>query len=73
VQATGYPPPAKLTAGQLLGSHLWHTENGHSVLLCTGQEKDEYLVAVRFAADRIPPNVLEEVPAEKLGKTPQGL
>jgi hypothetical protein len=72
VQATGYPPAEDLTVGQLLGSHLWHTENGHSILLCTGQEKGEYLVAVRFAANKIPPNVLQEVPAENLEETLRG-
>ncbi|HBM79040.1 MAG TPA: hypothetical protein DD438_13100 [Verrucomicrobiales bacterium] len=72
VQATGYPPPEELTGGKLLGSHLWHTENGHSILLCTGQEKGEYLVAVRFAANKIPPNVLLEVPAEKTEEASRG-
>lgn len=72
VQATRYPPREELTGGQLLGSHLWHTENGHSILLCTGQEKDNYLVAVRFSADRIPPNVLPELPAETPADPPPG-
>ena len=72
VQATRYPPREELTDGQLLGSHLWHTENGHSILLCTGQEKDKYLVAVRFSADRIPPNVLPELPAETPAAPPPG-
>lgn len=65
LQASLYPSREELSDGQLLGSHLWHTADEHSILLCTGQAKDEYLVAVRFAAEKIPPKVLEEVPAEK--------
>ena len=65
LQASRYPSREELSDGQLLGSHLWHTAEEHSILLCTGQAKDEYLVAVRFAAEKIPPKVLEEVPAEK--------
>ena len=65
LQASLYPSREELSDGQLLGSHLWHTADEHSILLCTGQAKDKYLVAVRFAAEKIPPKVLEEVPAEK--------
>ena len=71
-QTTGYPPSEDLTSGQLLGSHLWHTKNSHSILLCTGQNKDEYLVAIRFSANKISPNALEEVPAKKPAKQPVG-
>ena len=65
IQATSYPSPEQLSDGQLLGSHLWHTPDGPSILLCTGQVRGEYLVAVRFTAETISPKFLEEIPAEK--------
>jgi hypothetical protein len=52
-QHASYPAQADLQDGLLLGSHLWHTEDNHSVLLCTGQEADQYLVAVRITATYI--------------------
>ncbi len=52
-QHAPYPAQADLQDGLLLGSHLWHTEDNHSVLLCTGQESDKYLVAVRITATYI--------------------
>ena len=39
----------------MLGSHLWYTEDNHSVILCTGQERDKYIVAVRFTSEHITP------------------
>ena len=46
----------------LLGSHLWHTEDRHSVLLCAGQEGNGYLVAVRITADFIAPTAPSAAP-----------
>lgn len=59
VQTTGYPPRAELQDGKLLGSHLWHTPDRHSILLCTGREGADYLVSIRFSEELIPPNRLE--------------
>ena len=70
VQATSYPSREELSDGRLLGSHLWHTPDGPSILLCTGQAKGEYLVTVRFTAETISPKVLEEIPAEKSERPP---
>ena len=67
VQATGYPPQQELGEGKLLGSHLWHTADRRSILLCTGQEGAGYLVSIRFSAELIPPNVLTE---DKLEPSP---
>lgn len=68
VQTTGYPARAELQDGKLLGSHLWHTPDRHSILLCTGREGAGYLVSIRFSEELIPPNRLEgadeQVPAD---------
>ncbi|MDA0766116.1 MAG: hypothetical protein O3A92_04760, partial [Verrucomicrobia bacterium] len=50
IQEAPYPAHNELQDGLLLGSHLWYTEDGHSVILCTGQERDKYLVAVRITS-----------------------
>jgi hypothetical protein len=55
IQQAPYPEPGELQDGLLLGSHLWYTEDGHSVILCTGQERDKYLVAVRITSEHIVP------------------
>ena len=60
VQTTGYPPQEELQEGNLLGSHLWHTPDKHSILLCTGREGADYLVAIRFRVELIPPNRLRD-------------
>ena len=60
VQTTGYPPQEELQEGDLLGSHLWHTPDKHSILLCTGREGADYLVAIRFRVELIPPNRLRD-------------
>ena len=60
VQTTEYPPRQELEEGRLLGSHLWHTPDRHSILLSTGREGAGYLVSIRFSAELIPPNVLTE-------------
>ncbi|HJM64615.1 MAG: hypothetical protein CMN05_15170 [Roseibacillus sp.] len=60
VQTTGYPPQEDLQEGKLLGSHLWHTPDKHSILLCTGREGAGYLVSIRFSAELIPPNRLRD-------------
>ncbi len=70
VQTTGYPPQEELQEGKLLGSHLWHTPDKHSILLSTGREGAGYLVSIRFSAALIPPNRLLETPEE--AKAPSG-
>jgi hypothetical protein len=60
VQTTGYPLQEELQEGNLLGSHLWHTPDKHSILLCTGREGADYLVAIRFRVELIPPNRLRD-------------
>jgi len=55
IQEAPYPAHNELQDGLLLGSHLWYTEDGHSVILCTGQERDKYLVAVRITSEHIVP------------------
>ncbi|MED5417489.1 MAG: hypothetical protein VYA27_02245, partial [Verrucomicrobiota bacterium] len=70
VQTTGYPPQEKLQEGKLLGSHLWHTPDKHSILLSTGREGAGYLVSIRFSAALIPPNRLLETQEE--AKAPSG-
>ena len=37
-QAAEFPESKDLQDGLILGSHLWYTEEGHSVILGTGQE-----------------------------------
>lgn len=59
LQDAPYPDSADLQDGLILGSHLWHTDEKHSVLLGTGQEGAAYSVVVRFTSDQIEPNPLE--------------
>lgn len=59
VQGAPYPNSADLQDGLILGSHLWRTEDGHSVLLGTGQEGTSYSVVVRITSDRIEANPIE--------------
>ena len=54
-QGAGYPALADLQDGLILGSHLWYTEDGHSVILGTGQERDSYNVVVRITSELIRP------------------
>lgn len=56
VQGAPYPSSNDLQDGLILGSHLWRTEDGHSVLLGTSQEGAEYSVIVRITSDRIEAN-----------------
>ncbi len=58
-QAAPYPDSADLQDGLILGSHLWYTENGHSVLLGTGQEGRDYSIVVRITSDRIAANPVQ--------------
>lgn len=55
VQAAGFPGVDELQDGAILGSHLWYTEEGHSVILGTGQEGSGYNVVVRITSERIRP------------------
>ncbi|MGC6466184.1 MAG: hypothetical protein ACON38_14195 [Akkermansiaceae bacterium] len=55
-----YPDSDDLQDGLILNSHLWRTDEGHSVLLGTGQEGEQYSVSVRITVDRIEPVPLEK-------------
>lgn len=55
VQGADFPEVAELQDGAILGSHLWYTEEGHSVILGTGQEGLNYNVIVRITSERIRP------------------
>ena len=59
LQASNYPNKNELQDGLILGSHLWRTEAGHSVLLGTGQTGTEYSVIVRITTDKIATNPTE--------------
>lgn len=50
-----YPHIDELDDGLVLGSHLWHTQNGHSVILGTGQDGRRYSVVVRITSEYIKP------------------
>lgn len=54
-QAAGFPDVNDLQDGLILGSHLWYTEEGHSVILGTGQEGRGFNVVVRITSERIKP------------------
>jgi hypothetical protein len=56
VQGAPYPNSADLQDGLILGSHLWRTEDEHSVLLGTGQDGNLYSVVVRITNERIKAN-----------------
>lgn len=58
VQATTIPMPDELKNGELLGTHLWHLEKRHSVLLTVGKDGATFVVAIRRAAELIPPNAI---------------
>lgn len=60
INAAPYPNSDELEDGTVLNSHLWHTEDGHSVLLGTGQERKQYSVNVRMTAERIQPRAIPE-------------
>lgn len=73
LQAAGFPELTELQDGAILGSHLWYTEEGHSVILGTGQEGTGYNVVVRITSDRIRPVPLptKSAPAQKGGPLPK--
>lgn len=54
-QAAEFPRANELQDGAILGSHLWYTEEGHSVILGTGQEGAGFNVVVRITSERIRP------------------
>ena len=56
VQGAPYPNSADLQDGLILGSHLWRTEEGHSVLLGTGQDGNLYSVVVRITNELLKVN-----------------
>ncbi|GHC66061.1 hypothetical protein GCM10007100_37340 [Roseibacillus persicicus] len=53
-----YPEQKELQDGLMLASHLWRTNDGHSVLLGTSQAQSNYTVSVRFTTKRIQPVVI---------------
>ena len=55
IQAAHFPKAGELQDGAILGAHLWYTEEGHSVILGTGQEGLRYNVIVRITSERIRP------------------
>ncbi len=55
VQGSGFPDLKDLQDGLILGSHLWYTDEGHSVILGTGQEGQGYNVVVRITSEHIRP------------------
>ena len=59
LQSAPYPKAENLQDGLILGSHLWRSENDHSVLLGTGQEGKNYSVIVRITSELIEPTPAE--------------
>ncbi len=59
VQGAPYPNSDELQDGLVLCSHLWRTDEGHSVILGTGQERTKYSVVVRITSERIEPVTTE--------------
>lgn len=55
LQTSSFPSAQKLEDGAILSSHLWHTAEGNSVLMGTGQEKGKYGVTVRITTAKIEP------------------
>lgn len=55
IQNAPYPSSDDLQDGLILCSHLWRTSEGHSVLLGTGQEGDQYSVVVRITSQSVQP------------------
>lgn len=53
LQSSSFPPMQNLSDHGFLGSHLWRTAEGNTILLGTGREENEYNVVVRFTSDRI--------------------
>lgn len=68
LQAAEFPGIEDLQNGLILGSHLWRTDEGHSVILGTGQEGAGYNVVVRITTERIQPALIQpaEGPSESL-------
>lgn len=56
VQSVTFPKKESLEDGLALNTHLWRTENGHSVTLGTGQEGRGYVVTVQLTSELINPN-----------------
>ncbi|MGE9268823.1 MAG: SHD1 domain-containing protein [Verrucomicrobiales bacterium] len=57
MSAATYPSAHQLEEGAFLGSHLWRTPEGNSVLMGTGNERGKYGVVVRFTTEKIEPVV----------------
>ena len=55
-----YPDSADLQDGLILCSHLWHSSEGHSILLGTGQEGQKYSVVVRITSENIKPVIIPD-------------
>ena len=73
MQAAEFPDSKDLQDGLILGSHLWYTEEGHSVILGTGQEGRGYNVVVRITSERIRPVPVGANSGGGAGADPSGL
>ncbi len=58
-QDGGYPALNDLEDGLMLGSHLWYDEEGHSIILGTGQDGNKYSAIVRITSQRITVNRIQ--------------
>jgi len=59
VQDGDYPLIDDLYDGLMLGSHIWYTEENHSIILGTGQDGNRYSAVVRITSERITPNRIQ--------------
>lgn len=55
MQNAPYPDSDELKDGHILCSHLWRSSEGYSVLLGTGQERNNYSVIVRITSKKFQP------------------
>lgn len=55
ISHTAYPKFEKLETGAMIASHLWHNDEGNSILLGTGLNHEGYNVSVRFTNEHIKP------------------
>lgn len=55
MQSAPYPSSDELTDGLILCSHLWRSSGGDSVLLGTGQERENYSVILRITSKKFQP------------------
>ena len=48
-----FPEAKRLTNGQIIGSHLWHLDDGNCALLGTSKIDDEFQITLRFTTEKI--------------------